>query len=249
MQLRIVASTLGLATMMVTHGVGRGQQPGQQLGQETPPDAPSIQAAAAAPVPATRPNTEAAVERRRWSGIVEPGETVPRLTLKDKFLFPLHEEARPVVFVPALISGGYGILKDSDPRYGTDSAGFGERFGAGMLRQGTMRGFSDGLLPAIFHEDPRYYRRAAGSFASRTGYAVSRVVIARKDEGGNGFNFSDTLGRGMAAALTEAYYPAVSVTNTDVFRTWGVSLAGLGGINVFQEFWPDIKHRLFHGSR
>jgi hypothetical protein len=31
-----------------------------------------------------------------------------------------------------------------------------------------------------------------------------------------------------------------------VFRTWGVSLAGAAGNNLFLEFWPDIRDKLFH---
>jgi len=34
-----------------------------------------------------------------------------------------------------------------------------------------------------------------------------------------------------------------------VARTWGVSLAGLAGVNLFQEFWPDVRDKVFrrHG--
>ncbi len=218
-------------------------------GQQTLPDAPPITQPGKVPVPATRPNTPAAIERRRWSGIVEPGETIPALDLKDKLLFPLHEELRPIALLPAVISGGYGILKDSDPRFGTNSEGFGERVGAAALRQGSIRFFSDGLLPALTHEDPRYYRRATGSFTDRSIYAVTRVFLIQRDSGRRGFNFSDIVGRGMAAALTQTYYPEASIGKGVVIRTWGFSLTGLGGVNLFQEFWPDIKHAAFHTDR
>ena len=66
------------------------------------------------------------------------------------------------------------------------------------------------------------------------------------DSGKAGFNFSDTLGRGMAAALTQAYYPEQSVHPGVVFRTWGVSLIGSAGVNIFQEFWPDFKKKVLN---
>ena len=218
--------------------------PSAALAQQPAPELPT-----APPVAATRLNTPAAIERRQWSGVVEPGEMIPALTTRDKLFFPLHEQLRPIVILPALIAGGYGVLRDSDPRFGTNSEGFGERVGAAALRQGATRFFSDGLLPAITHEDPRYYRRATGSFSSRSLYAISRVFIVKTDSGRQGFNFSDTLGRGMSAALTQTYYPEASIGKGVVFRTWGFSLSGLGAVNLFQEFWPDIKRMVYRDPR
>ncbi len=200
-------------------------------------------------VPATRSNTPAGVERRRWSGVVEPGEKVPELTNKDKWLFPLHETLRPVALFPAVVSGGYGILKDSDPKYGINSEGFGERTGAAFLRQTSTRFFADGLLPVLFHEDPRYFRKAYGSYTARSRYAIERVLIDQHDSGKRGINLSDLLGRGMSAALTQTYYPETSLNTGVVMRTWGVSLAGDAGINLLQEFWPDIQRKILPHTR
>jgi hypothetical protein len=198
------------------------------------------------PVPATRSNTPAGVERRRWSGIVEPGEKVPQLTAEDKLVFSVHETLRPVAVLPMLVSGGWGILKDSDPKFGINSEGFGERVGAAALRQAGTRFFADSLLPIVFHEDPRYYRMAYGGYVERGRYAVERVFVDQHDSGRRGLNFSDILGRGMSSALTQAYYPESSIGKGVVLRTWGVSLAGDAGVNLFEEFWPDIKRKLIH---
>ena len=202
------------------------------------PDAPT-------PVPATRPNTPEAVEKRHWEGVVEPGEKVPPLTTGDKLLFPIHEQARPLTLVPVVLLAEYGNLRGSDPKLGSDGAAFGERVGEGALRAASIRVLSDGLLPAVFHEDPRYYRKAYGSYESRTEWALKRLFIDQRDSGKSGINFSDILGRGMSAALTQAYYPQASIGSGVVLRTWGFSLIGSESVNVFQEFWPDVKHKVF----
>ena len=199
-----------------------------------------------AAVPATRPNTEAEIEKRRWEGVIEPGERVPALTPRDKLLFPIHEELRPLSLVPVLVSASYGVAVNSDPKLGTGPQAWGERAGEAALRQTSIRVFSDGLLPILFHEDPRYRRMAYGSYTTRTEYAVRRLFVNQRNDAREGFNFSDVLGRGMAAALTEAYYPSRSQSSHVVFQTWGVSLAGSAGVNIFQEFWPDIKKKIFH---
>ncbi len=236
--LRNTPTVLLLAGLAVSPAPVRGQQP--------LPDAPSINAPATVPVPATRPNTPEGVARRQWSGIVEPGEIIPPLDAEDKLLFPLHEEVRPIAIVPILISGFDGAWRNTDPRYGTNTAGIGERMGAAALRQASIRVLSDGLLPAVFREDPRYYRRGIGSVSARSLYAVSRVFVTQRDSGKRGFDFSNSLGRGMAAALTQTYYPETSMTKRVVFQTWSISLGGLGGIYVFDEFLPDLKQSLLH---
>jgi hypothetical protein len=190
-------------------------------------------------------NTPTAIEKRRWSDVVEPGEKVPPLSTADKLMFPLHEEIRLSGWFSAFFSSGWGQLVDSDPRYGVDSGAFSERFGAAALRDLSMRTFSDGVLPALLHEDPRYYREADGSLMHRGLYAASRVVVTSRDSGTSGFNTSVVLGHGMASALTLTYYPDKSANGTAVMKTWGYSLLGQAGGNLWSEFWPDIRNKIF----
>ena len=128
-------------------------------------------------------NTPAAVQKRKWSDIVESGEKVPPLYAKDKLLFPLHEELRLTGWFSAFFSSGWEQLRDSDPRYGVDSGAYGQRLGAAAIRDLSMRTFSDGVLPAILHEDPRYYRKADGTIVHRGLYAASRVFVDQRDSG------------------------------------------------------------------
>ena len=185
----------------------------------------------------------------KWYGVVDPGETPPPLSSRDKMLFWLHEEISPVGWVPALMSSGYEQLTNGDPKYGSDSAAFGERFGAAVLRESSMRFFSDSLLPTLTHEDPRYYRKASGGVIARGLYAAERVFVIRRNSGLRGINYSDTLGRLAASALTPTYYPAPSANGRVVMETWGVALAGDAGGNLFLEFWPDVRDAIFHRHR
>ncbi len=200
-------------------------------------------------VPATRPPSAKEIAKRRWSPVVEPGEKIPSLTARQKLLFPLHETYRITTPLLLLYSGEYGILRDNDPHFGINGAGFGERVGAAGLRLTTTRVFSDGFLPILFHEDPRYYRKAFGSYPARGLYSVSRVVVDQRDNGGRSFNFSDVLGRGITAALTQTYYPQSSIGTSVVLKTWGISLSQLAGVDFVYEFLPDVKRKLFHKSQ
>jgi hypothetical protein len=198
-----------------------------------------------APTPQHASNTSQ-IAPTKWYGVVDPGQPALPLSRKDKLVFWLHEEVEPTSLLPAFISAGYGQLTGGDPKFGTDSGAFGERLGAAALREASMRFFSDSLLPALTHEDPRYFRMAYGGVKKRGTYALERVVIDRKNSGLRGINFSDTMGRLVASSLTTTYYPAASVNAGVVFKTWGTAMGGEAANNLFLEFWPDIRDAVFH---
>jgi hypothetical protein len=182
-------------------------------------------------------------QKRKWAQYVDPGEHVPPLTAKDKMEFWLHQEARVSSAFPAFLSAGYGQLADS-PQYGSDSGAFGDRLGAAFLRQATMRFFCSSVFPVVAHEDPRYFRKARGGYLGRAGWAAEQALVTHRDNGRRGLNFSDVFGHLAASALTPLYYPAPSANTRVVLQTWGKSIAGAAGNNLFLEFWPDVLNRL-----
>lgn len=177
-------------------------------------------------------------EKRKWAQYVDPGEKVPALFPDDKWVFWLHEEERPWSLGPAVISAGYGQLTGS-PAYGSDAGAFGDRLAAALVRQATMRFFSSSLFPVYTREDPRYFRKASGSYLGRAGWAAERAFITQRDSGNHSFNFSNIVGHLAASALTPAYYPSKSRSVHVVMQTWGTSIAGSAVNNLFLEFVPD----------
>ena len=192
---------------------------------------------------AASPMKHAPYETRKWSQYVDPGERIPALYPGDKLMFWLHEEARISTVFPALLSAGYGQLTDT-PDYGSDSEAFGDRLGAAFLRQATMRFFCSSFYPVVYREDPRYFRKASGGYGGRAGWAAERAFVTQRDSGSHGFNFSNIIGHLTASALTAAYYPQKSVNTHVVMQTWGTSIAGSAGNNLFLEFWPDVVNAL-----
>jgi hypothetical protein len=213
------------------------------LGQSSQalPDAPSPNSGLP-PVHASGSDTYAP---SKWYGVVDPGEKIPPLHPRDKMMFWVHEDARPVGWIPAILVSGWSQLVNGDPDYGSDSAAFGERIGAAVLRDTSMRFFSDSLLPTATHEDPRYFRKAYGGIKARAAYAAEEVFVGRRDDGTSGFNYSNVLGHLAGAALTPTYYPARSANGRVVATTWSISLAGAAGGNLFLEFWPDVRDAVF----
>jgi len=216
-----------------------------QYSEAVLPDAPQQHTT---PPKTVLPSTQASYEKHKWSPVVESGEYAPPLSSKDKMMFWLHEQARPMALLPAFFSAGYSQVRDGDPHYGTDSGAFGERLGAAALRDASMRFFADSLMPTLTHEDPRYRRKGSGSYGSRGWHAVQRIFLDQHDDGHVGLDISDVTGRLIASGLTMAYYPHRSANGGVVLRTWGTSIGGDAAGNLFFEFWPDVRNH-FRRSR
>jgi hypothetical protein len=210
-------------------------QPQPQTQPQTPPQnfAPSAQPTAFSPQPPAR----------RFAQVIEPGQTQYKFTAPDKLVFSFTEVARPITLIPGLYSAGYEQLFNTDPKYGKDSGAFGEKLGAAMLRSASVRVFSDGIFAGAFHQDPRYYRIANGSFIRRTLLSARQAVIRRGDDGADQFNYSGIAGRAVAAALVVTYYPEPSVTARVVSLTFLTSIATDAGGNLVLEFFPNVARK------
>jgi hypothetical protein len=230
-------------------GLGHGQtvagKPGAALAAALP-DAPQPQAkppaqnfAPSAQQTAFSPEPPA----RRFAQVIEPGQTEYHFTAPDKLVFSFTEVARPITLLPGLYSASYEQLFNTDPKYGKGSGAFGEKLGAAMLRSASVRVFSDGIFAGAFHQDPRYYRIANGSFIRRTLLAARQAVIRRGDDGADQFNYSGIAGRAVAAALVVTYYPGPSVTARVVSLTFLTSIATDAGGNLVLEFFPNVARK------
>ena len=181
---------------------------------------------------------------RKFARVIDPGQTAYRFTASDKLAFAFIGLAQPINLFPGLYSASYEQLFNSNPKYGHDSGAFGEKLGAAMLRSGSVRVFSDGLLAGAFHQDPRYYRVAHGSIVHRGLFSARAAVIRRGDDGANHFNSSGIGGRALAAALTVTYYPEPSITAANAASTFLTSIATDAGGNLVLEFLPPLLRKV-----
>jgi hypothetical protein len=123
-----------------------------------------------------------------------------------------------------------------------------------VLPPGTIpaKNFFADFLASALHEDTRYRREGANHrFWHRMGYAISRAVVTRTDEGAGTFNWANVFGCAMSATLSNAYYPPISRTASTSALNWGTNIAGAGLTNIMPEFGPDVgrwfkRHLGFH---
>jgi hypothetical protein len=175
----------------------------------------------------------------------DPTKPYVPLRVREKWLLFVRESVDPYTFASAAAGAGISQWHNDDPKYGNGFKAYMQRFGAAQADVATQNFFSDAVLASFFHEDPRYFRRGPGSpVLHRVVYAMSRVVITRRDSGKQAFNFSGILGMGMGIALSNAYYPPASVSAAEMGSRVGTSLISSALGNLLPEFWPDFKAKL-----
>lgn len=169
------------------------------------------------------------------------------LTAKQKFSLAFRSAVDPVTFAAAFLVAGYGEAADSDSGFPWGVKGYGERVGTKYLDafDGAMIG--NGLLPAVLHQDPRYFRRGHGSTGHRLLYAAATSFICKHDHTGKWEpNYSNVGGNIISGAISNLYYPGNdSGWGQAIGNGFTVTAEGAVG-SVLQEFWPDISRKFFH---
>ena len=154
---------------------------------------------------------------------MENASSLPPLTTGQKFKLVAQGTFDPVEFAFLGLEAGVNQASNTNPTFGQGLKGYGKRY-ALAFADNTIENFMAGaIFPSALRQDPRYYQLGKGSFLHRVGYAALRVVITRSDSGKTQFNFSEFLGSGTAAAISNAYHPGP--------RTLGSNHQCLGNTN------------------
>ena len=177
---------------------------------------------------------------------VSAGVTLPPQSTKDKFTTGLEDGFDYSAVIFAGIQAGIAQAQDSYPAFRQGAAGYGRYFWHTFADQADENLWVESILPAALHEDSRYYTLGQGGFLKRSEYSLTRVLVTRKDGGGETANVSEILGAGTSSAISAAYYPGQYRTWTKVGQRWLTNVILDGGTLYFKEFWPDINRKFSH---
>jgi hypothetical protein len=169
---------------------------------------------------------------------------LPPLSAHGKFALAMHDSMDYSSFIWAGILAGQSLALKADPELGHGIAGYGRYYWRTVADGLSGAFFTEAIVPAITHEDPRYYTLGHGGFFRRLGYALSRTLLTPTDSGHTTFNWSEVGGNGLEAALSNAYYPPQERGVHQTLRSWGTQMESATLNNVAKEFWPDIRRLL-----
>jgi hypothetical protein len=254
-------------------GAQQGSSEPQQQSQPTPSPRPETRSSQN-PDLGTSSEKEKQIERKEQSqrvfGVlpqfgVTSRQDAPPLTRGEKFHLFVKSAFDPVSIGVVGLQAAVSQAQDEFPAYGQGAQGYGKRFGASLADEVSSGFFSNYFYPVLLKEDPRYFRRGEGGMGTRLAYSVKQEFVCHTDKGGRFFNLSTVLGAFTSGAVSNLYYPgrslirtipatattpAVPVYENDRGAMLTLSRASIAlgyGIigGIFDEFWPDIHHKLF----
>ncbi|MGH9618102.1 MAG: carboxypeptidase-like regulatory domain-containing protein [Bryobacteraceae bacterium] len=159
------------------------------------------------------------------------------MTPKQKFDLALHTTTSPVTFLVTAGVAGVEQAHNTFPGYGQGLQGYGKRYGAAYADTITKTMLGRALLPAILHQDPRYFYQGSGTFWPRVFHALLSTVVCRGDDGRLEPNYSYIAGSFAAAGLSNFYRAPQDRQVGLTFRNGLVILGSGAATNVLREFF------------
>jgi hypothetical protein len=157
------------------------------------------------------------------------------LTAKMKFQLALKTSVDAVTFIGVGIIAGLDQATDR-PDYVQGAKGFGQRLGASYADGTSDIMIGGAILPALLHQDPRYYYQGTGTKKSRAFHAMASAFICKGDNGRWEPNYSTVGGDLASSALTMAYYPDSDRSASTVFGSFLIDTGERVAANLAQEF-------------
>jgi hypothetical protein len=162
------------------------------------------------------------------------------LNAAQKFKLSWKATIDPMQFVGVAAIAGIEQARGQFPGFGDGWDGYAKRYAAAYATESTQRLFSRVIMPSLFRQDPRYFYKGEGSVRSRIGYALSRAVIRKGDNGHWQPNYSSVLGSFAGAVVSNFYYPEEDRRGAGLMlQNVGFSLTAAAVGNLAQEFLFD----------
>lgn len=216
-----------------------------------PPDAPVARPTQDPATPDKKGDSDGQQSKRMFYLVpnfaaVSAHTQLPPLSTREKFVLAAQDSVTDYSsFTWTAILAAQALALNSDPELGHGVAGYGRYYWRTFVDGVSGTFFTEAIVPAFTHEDPRYYTMGQGGFIRRTGYAISRAFVTKTDSGGTTFNWSEVAGNGLEAGLSNAYYPPQERGLSQTATNFGTQMESAVLNHVFQEFWPDIRKKVF----
>jgi len=124
--------------------------------------------------------------------------------------------------------------------------GFAERYGVSVSTNAVSNAMEVGL-GAIWGEDPRYRRDGFGvPLKSRIGHVMQWTVLAPNRDGELRPAYARFIAFTSSSFISNSWREPSDTNAEHSFGRIGFGLLGRMGSNAYEEFWPDIKRKLFH---
>ena len=206
-------------------GIAVAQQPLEKL----LPDAP---VPAEAESPAGRDESSESVETTKLRPPFSTG-----LSTREKYALAYRRIVSPQLPLKAGFVSGWELATGTGPDFPTNGWGpFAERFGYNAATISTTIFFNTALVPAIVHQDPRYFPLRRGPVKTRIWWAVRSEFVGVGDDGHEMPNYANLVGFALSSIVVGAYTPRSSVGFDNTIKRYSIKIGVSTGMNVAREF-------------
>ncbi len=133
----------------------------------------------------------------------------------------------------------------SPAQWGGGFAGFGRRV-ASRTGNAILQGTFQAPVAVILHEDVRFITSSKTGFKRRALHAIVYSFLTYNNQGHPTLNIANLGGYYASTAASATWLPGhYNVLNYTLLN--GTEQIGLSvPVNVFQEFWPEVRRAVFH---
>lgn len=176
-------------------------------------------------------------------GQAEPAVYRPPTTSERRSYY-VRSALGPGGLIGAAMSAAIDQVNNEVPEWGQGAEGFGKRMGW-RAASFTSQYLVEYGVSTVLHEDTNYYRCTCGGFFPRTGHALFSNLTARRGDGHRVFSISRPVAAYSSGAVLIAFTPDRYTVRGDGIRYGNWQFASGFALNIFREFWPDIRHGVF----
>jgi hypothetical protein len=159
------------------------------------------------------------------------------MTAKEKYGLAYRRIISIQMPVKALFVSGWEVGTRTGPDIPTNGwKPFGERVGYNAAGISTTILFTTAFVPALAHQDPRYFPLSQGPVKDRVLWAVRSEFVGVGDDGHEMPNYANLVGLALASVAVDAFTPRESASLGDTAERYVIKI-GIGtGLNVIREF-------------
>jgi hypothetical protein len=132
----------------------------------------------------------------------------------------------------------------SPKQWGGGFKGYGRRV-ASRIGSGVLQGSIQAGLAAALHQDVRYIASGQKGFKQRVRHAVIYSFLTYNSHGHPTLNIANLTGYYASTAISTTWLPGSRSVAGYTFSNGSEQVALSIPINILQEFWPEVRHKVF----
>lgn len=175
---------------------------------------------------------------------VEKSETRPvrprvpiGMTTRQKYGLAYRRIVSLQTPLKALFVSGWEIGTGTGPDFATNGwAPFGKRVGYNAGSISTTIFFNTAMVPALVHQDPRFFPLGSGRVKTRVLWAVKSEFVGFRDDGSRMPNYANLVGFALSSLIMNSFSPGENPGPGDMAKSYASKIGISAGLNVVREF-------------